>query len=258
MLLVSWIAYTVMWFVGTEGLDILPRTGRSGVRAARTLRKGRIGFVVLQTHPVLDAANIVRAGDSSVSPITAFPLGTYRTEPPLRPSGPSRTSSAGTSNQIMEKHWEKPEATKVAFNDRVEGYYHTGDLATVDENGMIAIQDRKKDIIISGGENISSIELEDTLFDHEAVGDAAVIPAPSDEWGETPKAFVVPSNGDPTDPPVSAKELTALTREQLAGYKAVRRIESVDELPTTTTGKVQKYELRQEEWDDEERMVRQG
>ncbi|AGB30303.1 AMP-dependent synthetase and ligase [Natrinema pellirubrum DSM 15624] len=161
-------------------------------------------------------------------------------------------------NQIMEKYWNKPEATEEAFTDRVEGYYHTGDLATVDENGMIAIQDRKKDIIISGGENISSIELEDTLFDHEAVADAAVIPAPSDEWGETPKAFVVPSNGDPNDPPVSAEELTEFTREQLAGYKAVRRIEYVNELPTTATGKVQKYELRQEEWDDEERMVGQG
>ncbi|OLZ39589.1 long-chain fatty acid--CoA ligase [Natrinema saccharevitans] len=161
-------------------------------------------------------------------------------------------------NQIMDRYWNKPEATEEAFTDRVEGYYHTGDLATIDENGMIAIRDRKKDIIISGGENISSIELEDALFDHDAVSDAAVIPAPSDEWGETPKAFVVPSNDDPDDPPVSPEELTAFTREQLAGYKAVRRVEFVDELPTTATGKVQKYELRQEEWEDEERMVGQG
>ncbi|WP_049900677.1 long-chain-fatty-acid--CoA ligase [Natrinema sp. J7-1] len=161
-------------------------------------------------------------------------------------------------NQIMDRYWNKPDATEAAFNDRVEGYYHTGDLATIDENGMIAIRDRKKDIIISGGENISSIELEDTLFDHEAVGDAAVIPAPSDEWGETPKAFVVPSNGDPTDPPVSADELTAFTREQLASYKVVRRIEYVSELPKTATGKIQKYELRQREWADEDRMIGEG
>ncbi|ELZ18296.1 AMP-dependent synthetase and ligase [Natrinema thermotolerans DSM 11552] len=161
-------------------------------------------------------------------------------------------------NQIMDRYWNKPEATEEAFNDRVEGYYHTGDLATIDENGMIALRDRKKDIIISGGENISSIELEDTLFDHEAVADAAVIPAPSDEWGETPKAFVVPSNGDPTDPPVSAEELTAFTREQLAGYKVVRRVEYVKELPKTATGKTQKYELRQQEWADEDRMIGEG
>ncbi len=109
-------------------------------------------------------------------------------------------------NQVMEKYWNKPEQTEEAFYDRVEGYYHMGDLAVVDEDGMIAIQDRKKDIIISGGENISSIELEDTLFDHDAVGDVAVIPAPSDEWGETPKAFVVP-NGDPDNPGVTAEDL---------------------------------------------------
>ncbi|ELY68782.1 long-chain-fatty-acid--CoA ligase [Natrinema versiforme] len=161
-------------------------------------------------------------------------------------------------NQIMEKYWEKPDATEAAFNDRVEGYYHTGDLATIDDNGMIAIQDRKKDIIISGGENISSIELEDTLFDHDAVADVAVIPAPSDEWGETPKAYVVPASGDPDDPGVTESDLEAFTRETLAGYKTVRRIEFVEELPTTATGKVQKYELRQEEWADEERMVGQG
>ncbi|MFC6716900.1 long-chain-fatty-acid--CoA ligase [Natrialbaceae archaeon GCM10025810] len=161
-------------------------------------------------------------------------------------------------NQIMEKYWNKPEATEEAFNDRVEGYYHTGDLATVDEHGMISIQDRKKDIIISGGENISSIELEDALFDHPEVADVAVIPAPSDEWGETPKAFVVPTSGDPDDPGVTAGDLEAFTRENLAGYKTVRRVEFVEELPTTATGKVQKYELRQEEWEDEERMVGQG
>ncbi|QFU82577.1 long-chain-fatty-acid--CoA ligase [Natronorubrum aibiense] len=161
-------------------------------------------------------------------------------------------------NQVMEKYWGKPDATEEAFSDRVEGYYHTGDLATIDEHGMIAIQDRKKDIIISGGENISSIELEDTLFDHPEVADVAVIPAPSDEWGETPKAFVVPASSDPDEPGVSVDDLVAFTREHLAGYKTVRRIEFVDELPTTATGKIQKYELRQEEWEDEDRMVGQG
>ncbi|SDK78060.1 long-chain-fatty-acid--CoA ligase [Natronorubrum texcoconense] len=161
-------------------------------------------------------------------------------------------------NQIMEKYWNKPEETEEAFNDRIEGYYHMGDLATVDENGMVSIQDRKKDIIISGGENISSIELEDTLFDHPEISDVAVIPAPSDQWGETPKAFVVPEGGDPDDPGVTVDELVDFTRDNLAGYKVVREIEFVEELPTTATGKVQKYELRQEEWEDEDRMVGQG
>ncbi len=161
-------------------------------------------------------------------------------------------------NQVMEGYWEKPEETDEAFNEKREGWFHTGDLAVVNEDGMISIQDREKDIIISGGENISSIELEDTLFDHDAVADVAVIPAPSEKWGETPKAFVVPSNDDPQNPPVSPEELTEFTRENLAGYKVVRRIEYVKELPKTATGKLQKYELREREWEDEERMVGQG
>ena len=161
-------------------------------------------------------------------------------------------------NQIMEGYWEKPEETDEAFNDKREGWFHTGDLAVVNEKGMLSIQDREKDIIISGGENISSIELEDTLFDHEAVADVAVIPSPSEKWGETPKAFVVPSNDDPHDPPVSEDELTEFTRERLAGYKVVHRVEFVNSLPKTATGKIQKYELQEQEWDEEESMVGQG
>ncbi|WP_135365497.1 long-chain-fatty-acid--CoA ligase [Halosimplex halophilum] len=160
-------------------------------------------------------------------------------------------------NQVMEGYWNKPEATERAFSERADGYYHTGDLATVDEDGAISIQDRKKDIIVSGGENISSIELEDALFEHEAVSDVAVIPAPSDEWGEKPKAFVVP-DGEPDDPGALEDELASFTRDRLASYKAVRAVEFVDDLPTTATGKVQKYELRAKEWDDEDRMVGEG
>ena len=161
-------------------------------------------------------------------------------------------------NQVMEGYWEKPEETDKAFNEKREGWFHTGDLAVVNENGMVAIQDREKDIIISGGENISSIELEDTLFNHDAVADVAVIPSPSQRWGETPKAFVVPSNGDPENPPATPDELTEFTREKLASYKVVRRVEYVGDLPKTATGKIQKYEFRKQEWDDEERMIGQG
>ena len=161
-------------------------------------------------------------------------------------------------NQVMEGYWEQPEATEEAFSERAEGYYHMGDLATVDENGMISIQDRKKDIIITGGENVSSIELEDTLFEHPAVGNVAVVPAPSDKWGEEPKAFVVPANGNPDDPGVTAEDLIAFTRDRLAGFKALKQVEFVDTLPTTATGKVQKYELRSKEWEDEDRMVGEG
>ncbi|XVH30804.1 long-chain-fatty-acid--CoA ligase [Haloferacaceae archaeon DSL9] len=161
-------------------------------------------------------------------------------------------------NQVMDGYWEKPEATEEAFNARLEGYYHMGDLAVVDENGFVSIQDRKKDIIISGGENISSIELEDTLFEHDAVADVAVIPMPSDEWGESPKAFVVPANGEVSAPGVTEADLIDFCRERIATYKVPKEIEFVTALPTTATGKVQKYELREQEWEDEERMIGQG
>ena len=161
-------------------------------------------------------------------------------------------------NQVMDRYLGKPEATEEAFSARREGWFHTGDLAVVNERGMVSIQDREKDIIISGGENISSIELEDALFGHPEVGDVAVVPAPSEKWGETPKAFVVPASGDTNDPGVTHEELTAFCKERMAGYKVAREFEFVESLPTTATGKVQKYELRKREWDDQERMVGQG
>ncbi len=176
----------------------------------------------------------------------------------VTPDGKTIGEVVVQGNQVMEGYWNKPEATEEAFSERVDGYYHTGDLGTIDEHGMIAIQDRKKDIIISGGENISSIELEDTLFEHDAVADVAVIPAPSEKWGETPKAFVVPDSGDPENPGVSESDLVAFTREHLANYKTVHQVEFVEELPTTATGKVQKYELREREWDDTDRMIGEG
>ncbi|ELZ26650.1 acyl-CoA synthetase [Halogeometricum pallidum JCM 14848] len=176
----------------------------------------------------------------------------------VTPDGQTVGEIVVRGNQVMDRYWNKPEETEEAFTDRLEGYYHMGDLAVVDENGFVTIQDRKKDIIISGGENISSIELEDTLFDHEAVGDVAVIPMPSEEWGESPKAFVVPASGDAANPGVTAEELIEFTRERIATYKVPKEIAFVAELPKTATGKIQKYELREEEWADEDRMVGQG
>ena len=154
-------------------------------------------------------------------------------------------------NQVMDRYLNKPEATEEAFSARAEGYFHTGDLAVWDEDGMVSVQDRKKDIIISGGENISSIELEDTLYDHPDVGKAAVVPVPSEEWGETPKAVVVPAPG--SDP--SEDDILGFCDDRLAGYKTPSSVDFVEDLPETATGKVQKYELRADYWDEEERMV---
>jgi fatty-acyl-CoA synthase len=157
-------------------------------------------------------------------------------------------------NQVMDRYLNKPDTTEQAFTDRLEDYFHTGDLATIDEDGMVSIQDRRKDIIISGGENISSIEVEDVLFDHEDVMKAAVIPVPSEEWGETPKAIVVERPGAD----LTEDDVIEFVKARLANYKAPTSVGFVEDLPETATGKVQKYELRSEYWEDEERMVGQG
>jgi fatty-acyl-CoA synthase len=156
-------------------------------------------------------------------------------------------------NQVMDRYLNKPDITEEAFSERVEGYFHTGDLATMDEDGMVSIQDRKKDIIISGGENISSIEVEDVLYDHPDVMKAAVVPVPSPEWGETPKAVIVQREGAD----LTQQEVIDFVKDRLANYKAPTSVDFVDDLPETATGKVQKYELRSRYWEDEDRMIGQ-
>ncbi|ARS89539.1 long-chain-fatty-acid--CoA ligase [Natrarchaeobaculum aegyptiacum] len=155
-------------------------------------------------------------------------------------------------NQILDRYWNKPEATEEAFTDRVEGWFHTGDIATMDANKMLTIVDRKKDVIISGGENISSIEVQDVLYDHPDVRLAAVIGVPHEKWGETPKALVVPHDGAD----LTEEEIIEFTRDRLAHYKCPTSVEFREDLPQTSTGKIQKFELREDYWnDDEDRRV---
>ena len=157
-------------------------------------------------------------------------------------------------NQVMDRYLNKPEATDEAFNAKRPGYFHTGDLATIDEDGMVSIQDREKDIIISGGENVSSIEVEDVLYDHPDIAKAAVIPTPSEEWGEAVTALVVTKPGAD----LTIQDVKEFAGERLARYKIPKLVEFVDELPETATGKIQKYQLRQEYWEGEERLIGQG
>ncbi|MFB6118630.1 long-chain-fatty-acid--CoA ligase [Halosegnis sp.] len=154
-------------------------------------------------------------------------------------------------NQVMDRYLNKPEITHDAFNERVEGWFHTGDVATVDEDGMIQIKDRRKDIIITGGENVSSIEVEDTLYDHPDVQKAAVVGTPDDDLGEKVTAIVVEKD----DADLTAAEIEQFARERMANYKIPRRIEFEDDLPETATGKVQKYEIREEYWEGESRRI---
>ena len=148
-------------------------------------------------------------------------------------------------NQVMDRYWNKPERTREAFTDRVDGWFHTGDFATIDEHRMISIKDRKKDVIISGGENISSIEVENALYDHPDIEHVAVIGVPHEKWGETPKAIVVPAAG--TD--LTEEGVIEFARDNLAHFKCPTVVEFVGELPETSTGKIRKVELRESHGD---------
>jgi fatty-acyl-CoA synthase len=137
----------------------------------------------------------------------------------------------------MKGYLRNPVATADAFR---EGWYHTGDLAVWHPDGYIEVKDRSKDIIISGGENISSIEVEDALYKHPAVQAAAVVAKPDDKWGETPCAFVELKPGAS----VTADAIIAHCRANLAGYKVPRHV-VFGEVPKTSTGKIQKFKLRE-------------
>ena len=139
-------------------------------------------------------------------------------------------------NVVMKGYFKDKEATNKAMDG---GWFHSGDLAVMHSDGYVKIQDRSKDIIISGGENISSIEIENTLAKHPSVSIAAVVAKPDDKWGEVPCAFIEMVK----DKPVTEKELISFCKETLAGFKVPKQVVFCD-LPKTSTGKIQKFELR--------------
>jgi len=142
---------------------------------------------------------------------------------------------------VMEGYWRQPEATAEVMRG---GWFHTGDMATLNEDGYFLIVDRKKDIIVSGGENISSLELEKAILAHPAILEAGVIPVPDEKWGEVPKALVVlKPNATATE-----SELIDFCRTRLAHYKCPRSFEFVDSLPKTGTGKILKKDIRKKYW----------
>lgn len=151
-------------------------------------------------------------------------------------------------DMVMEGYWKQPEATALAVRD---GWFHTGDMATWNEQRYIQIVDRKKDIIVTGGENVSSIEVEKTILGHPKVYECAVIPIPDDRWGETILALVVCKPGQSVD----VSELEEHCRKSLAGFKVPRKFEFRSELPKGGTGKILKRELREPYWVGLERRV---
>jgi fatty-acyl-CoA synthase len=140
-------------------------------------------------------------------------------------------------NVVMEGYFRDPEATERAM---LGGWFHSGDAAVVHADGYVEIRDRIKDVIISGGENISSVEIEGVLLRHAAVQEVAVVGLPHEKWGEAPHAFVVRKAGAV----LTAEEVQAFARERLAGFKCPKGVTFLDELPKTATGKIQKYVLR--------------
>jgi fatty-acyl-CoA synthase len=151
------------------------------------------------------------------------------------------------SNNVFDGYWEQPHETAKAI---VDGWFHTGDGGTLDR-AYLTISDRKKDVIISGGENVSSIEVEDCLYQHPAVAEVAVIGVPDERWGETIKALVVRRDGHPT----AEAELIDFCRERMAHFKCPTSVEFRDSLVRTATGKLQKFKLRLPYWEGHEKQV---
>ena len=167
---------------------------------------------------------------------------------PVPKDGVSVGEICARSNVVFKGYWEQPDETAKAIYN---GYFHTGDLAVWDELNNIHIVDRKKDVIISGGENISSPEIEDVLYKHPAVLECAVIGVPHEKWGETPKALVVLREGaSATD-----AELIQFCRDAMAHFKCPTSVDFLDELPRTATGKLQKFRLRKSYWEGVDRSV---
>jgi acyl-CoA synthetase (AMP-forming)/AMP-acid ligase II len=150
--------------------------------------------------------------------------------------------------QLMSGYWNLQDATSKSLKD---GWMHTGDAATMDEQGYIYIQDRIKDMIVSGGENVYPREVENALFEHPDIADAAVIGIPSVKWGEAILAFVVLREGKS----ITSDSLIEFSRERLAGYKVPRQFEFIEELPRNASGKVLKKNLREPYWEGIDRRV---
>jgi fatty-acyl-CoA synthase len=166
----------------------------------------------------------------------------------IEPDGKAIGEVVVKSNVVMAGYWGDPDATAATFDE--DGWFHTGDMATMDQEGYIQIADRKKDIIISGGENISSLEVERVLYSHPAVLEAAVIAVPHEFWGEVPKAVVCLKSGEKA----SEEEILDHCHESLARYKVPKSVEFVEELPKGGTGKILKNVLKQR-YSDESNLV---
>jgi fatty-acyl-CoA synthase len=169
-------------------------------------------------------------------------------EKPVPHDGLSVGEVVVRADNVMAGYWKQPEDTANVMRG---GWFHTGDMAVVDEEGYFLIVDRRKDIIISGGENISSIEVEKAIYSHASVLECAVIPVPDDRWGEVPKALVVLKAGEAAD----EQGIIEHCRGRLPGFKVPKSVEFLDALPKGGTGKILKKDLRERYWSGYTRRV---
>jgi acyl-CoA synthetase (AMP-forming)/AMP-acid ligase II len=195
-----------------------------------------------ELDPMERATKLTRAGAPALGVRLAI------SEDEAGPDSGAAGEVLARSNVVLEGYWQQPEETERAL---AGGWFHTGDGGQIGDDGYLTISDRKKDVIITGGENVSSIEVEDVLFSHPAVAEVAVIGVPSEKWGETIKALVVLAEGQQA----TEAELIAWCKERAAGYKAPTSVEFRDELARTATGKLQKFKLRAPYWEGYERQV---
>jgi fatty-acyl-CoA synthase len=209
------------------------------------------GYGLTETSPVLTIATLRRGIDGSVEELrdkrstAGLPIPGVRVEiiddqaKILPHDGISRGEIVARGNAVMAGYWGQAEATNDVL---IDGWFHTGDIGTIDKEGYLRIVDRKKDIIITGGENVSSIEIETAVFEHPAVAECAVIAVPDERWGEVPMAIIVVKPGMRVD----GAEIAAHCKALLAGFKVPHRIAFADApLPKGGTGKILKRELRE-------------
>ncbi len=246
-----------------KGLDPVPGHGTTRILVAgappptRTIERveTELGWELIQLYGLTETSPLItinrrRAEYDALTPAErATKLG--RAGAPVigsRVAVDAQGEVLSRANVVMAGYWDDPGATDAAI---VDGWFHTGDGGELDDEGYLSISDRKKDVIITGGENVSSIEVENCLQSHAGVAEAAVIGVPDEKWGETVKALVV------LRPGVTADEamLVAHCREQLAHYKCPTSIELRTELARTATGKLQKFVLRAPYWQGRARQV---
>jgi fatty-acyl-CoA synthase len=221
------------------GWEFIQIYGLTETSPLLTVNRSRAEWDGLSAHERAD--KLTRAGQPAIGV-------SLKIDTPEEEDGHGTGEVLARSNVVLEGYWEQPEESARALKD---GWFHTGDGGAIGEDGYLTISDRKKDVIITGGENVSSIEVEDVIFSHPAVAEVAVIGVPDDKWGETIKALVVLAEGEE----VSEADLIKWCKDKSAGYKAPTSVEFRDELARTATGKLQKFKLRAPYWEGRERQV---